>query len=93
MRKLSYTAILQFEVIQTAHEGENIGDKITLDETGNYSHETLYRPYKLLYLLENDLYYRVSAVVMSGENMRVLSNRPKNYAKNLKYKKEWTNLK
>lgn len=87
MRKSAYTSIIQFEIIQVARDGEKVGDKITLDEIGDYSHIELYRSYKLTYLLDNDLFYRVCVVMMNGKPIKLYTNRPKNYAKNLHHLK------
>lgn len=80
MKTHDYTAIIEFEVVKPSNADETIGDKITLNEFGEFNDENLRRGHSLLYLLDNPEHYRVSKLVMRGINYIIPLDRKKNYA-------------
>lgn len=68
-KKAHYTAILEFVVLKPRNDIERIGEKLKLSAFGEFCPDNSLRGYDLLYLLCYPENYRVSKVVIQGEEI------------------------
>jgi hypothetical protein len=79
MKKSSYTAILEFEIIAPTNDLEKVGETLSLSTFGEYCPQKSMRGYNLLYLLDHPKHYRVSSIVMRGTVYIIPKGREQNY--------------
>ena len=79
MKKERYTTITEFEVIEPTNDIETIGEKIKLSAFGEYCPDGSLRGYSLLHLLDHQLHYRVSKIIMQGNEYEIPLGREQNW--------------
>lgn len=84
MKNDNYTVITEFEVIAPTNELETIGEKLTLSIFGEYCPNQSLRSYRLLFLLDHPLHYRVSKIIDRGQSLVIPIDREKNYQPKLR---------
>lgn len=84
MTKKQYTAIKTFMVVNPTSDFEQVGDEITLHETGEYRAKKTDAlvGYSLLELISHSAHYRISEIIMHGINYVIPADREFNYKPN-----------